>query len=47
MTSVAYEILFEEEAAEALAKLDGPVRARVAKVIERLAENPGPGRPRN
>jgi mRNA interferase RelE/StbE len=40
---VAYEILFEEGAAEALAKLDGAVRTRVAKVIDRLAENPRPG----
>ena len=40
---MAYEILFEKEASDALAKLDRAVRERVSKGIERLVENPRPG----
>jgi mRNA interferase RelE/StbE len=43
---VTYSVVFREQAPKALQQLDkpvrAPVRARIGKVIDRLAENPRP-----
>jgi mRNA interferase RelE/StbE len=39
---VTYSVVFREQASKALQQLDKPVRERLGKVIDRLAENPRP-----
>jgi mRNA interferase RelE/StbE len=40
---VAYKVVFRDEARKTFERLDRAVRQQVARVIDRLAENPRPG----
>jgi mRNA interferase RelE/StbE len=42
---VAYKIVFRDEARKTFERLDRAVRQQVGRVIDRLGENPRPGRP--
>ncbi len=41
---MTYRVLYTQEAARRIARLDGPVKERVRKAILRLAENPELGK---
>jgi mRNA interferase RelE/StbE len=43
LTPVTYKVVFRDEARKAFTSLDHPVRKRIAKLLDRLAENPRPG----
>jgi hypothetical protein len=42
---MAYQVILGDDVLKSLAKLDGTVRQRIGKVLDRLADNPRQGKP--